>query len=153
MIEYELFLPTECNEKWLYSFLLETDGCLIPSLSSRVDLKEFSSKISKLATHYIAVVDERLAGIASFYFNKAPKFSYLTYLCVHPSYRGLGIGKNLVAKSLSFSEEYGAAGYSAVMRKSNILLLEFYKSFGFEVVSEGFYPGTDIAELHIEKKF
>lgn len=152
-IEYKLYRPGELDASIIHAFLIEMDDYLIPTLSSRVDLGAFATKISNLATHYVAYDGKSLIGLCSFYFNYSPHCSYGTYVCTHPNYRDEMVGVELLQKFIEYCRLNGSKGVEAVIRKSNKALVKFYSAMGFSIVGEENYPNSDIVELHIEKTF
>lgn len=113
------------------SFLLINDGQFIPLLSSRVDLKEYSSKLIKNSQIYSLVFNGENVAYASIYLNdvKGNK-SYIPYLAVSPNYQGRGYARKLMnyvlleAKSKKFKTTQ-----LSVRKVSKAFLL--YKSLGF----------------------
>lgn len=57
-------------------------------------------------------------------------------VCTHPDYQGRGIGKALA----SFAEKWGKEnGYSKINCHARATAVPFYKSMGYQIVSEMFY--------------
>lgn len=154
MITYQFFQPDTLDVQLIYDFLKEVDDYTTPSLSSRVDLLEYATKLKKNATNYIAFDDNVMIGISAFYFNKTPDLSFGTYLCVKKNYQKDGlIGVKLVKDSVEYCQKNGSKGYWGVIRKSNIPLRRMYKILKFKEKSESVYPGSEVVSLIIERLF
>jgi len=60
--------------------------------------------------------------------------THIATLAVHPEYRGLGIGKQLLAVALKRSAQQGANLATLEVRDSNKIAQNIYRNFGFESV-------------------
>ena len=60
--------------------------------------------------------------------------THIATLAVHPEYRGLGIGKQLLAVALKRSAQQGANLATLEVRDSNKVAQNIYRNFGFESV-------------------
>ena len=154
MIKYELYKPGEIESKLLYNFLTEVDDYLTPTLSSRVNLEDYSGKLSRQATNFVAFDDDKMIGLSSFYFNEVPDMSFGTYLCVKEEYqKDGGVGIKLLTDSIDYCEKNNSKGFWCAIRKTNKPLRRLYKYLGFTIKSEQTYPNSDVVELYIEKIF
>jgi ribosomal-protein-alanine N-acetyltransferase len=61
--------------------------------------------------------------------------AHIATIAVHPDYRGLGIGKKLLAVALRESIRRGAGEAMLEVRAHNLTAQAMYRLFGFEVVS------------------
>lgn len=62
--------------------------------------------------------------------------AHIATIAIHPDFRGLGIGKRLLAKVLLAAYQRGGRLAYLEVRRSNMLALKMYQKFGFEVVGE-----------------
>ena len=154
MIEFRMFSPEGLPAHQLLSFLEEVDDYFTPTLSSRVNLSDYSRKLSKQATNFVAIEDDKIVGLSSCYFNKAPEMSFGTYLCVKKEFqKDGGIGIKLISDTIDYCEQNGSKGFWCAIRKTNKPLRKLYKILGFSIRSEQTYPNSDVIELYIEKMF
>lgn len=154
MIEYKLYKPGELEPERLFDFLNEVDDYLTPTLSSRVNLTDYSKKLANQATNYVAIDNGEIIGLSSCYFNEAPEMSFGTYLCVKEEYQKEGgIGIKLISDIIDYCEANGSKGFWCAIRKTNKPLRKMYKILGFTIKSEQTYPNSDVVELYIEKLF
>ncbi len=154
MVEFKVFKPGESDPDKLYDFLMEVDDYLTPTLSSRVNLVDYSQKLSRQATNFVAMNGDEIIGLSSFYFNESPEMSFGTYLCVKNEWQKEGgIGIKLLTDSIDYCEKNGSKGFWCAIRKSNKPLRKLYRYLGFSIKSEETYPNSDVVELYIEKIF
>ncbi|MCR8847676.1 GNAT family N-acetyltransferase [Rossellomorea sp. SC111] len=107
---------------------------------------------------YLAIIDDRVAGYIYGYSSRKGQYYHdllashlhperdwmkncmeLVELGVDPSYRGRGIGKQLVEQLLKNRKEKRVL---LTTRKDNDTAIAFYHAGGFKVIREGFYPNV-----------
>ena len=80
--------------------------------------------------------------------------THIMNLAVHPEFRKQGVGKQLFAFALEFSEARGIVYFALEVRERNNTALEFYKRFGFKVagIRKGYYrdTGEDAVLMELE---
>jgi ribosomal-protein-alanine N-acetyltransferase len=59
---------------------------------------------------------------------------HIATLAVHPDYRGLGVGRQLVAEALQYGVQNGAVMATLEVRAHNMSAQALYRYFGFKVV-------------------
>ena len=151
MIEYQINEPGTLEVQEVLSFLKETDGLVIPSLSSLVILDDYANKITSKAVIFTARDTGRLVGLTAIYFNKAPEYSYSTYTMVRREYQLVEmVGVELSARVKEYTKGNGSAGLRYEIRKSNKALLKYHLKRGARILSEKEYPGTSITALLME---
>ena len=62
--------------------------------------------------------------------------AHIATLAVHPEYRGLEIGKGLLARALLAAYQRGARLAYLEVRRSNLVAQALYQQFGFTIVGE-----------------
>jgi ribosomal protein S18 acetylase RimI-like enzyme len=125
MLTYEI-LKLSKNE--ILTYLAVIDKKLIPKLSGRVDLDQYSEKLFNNAIHFCVTEEEIIIGFCACYFNNpVKKTGYISSFSVSESFREKGIAKNL----LKFVTEYGLSiGYEKIilnvyfLNKTAIILYE-----------------------------
>ena len=70
--------------------------------------------------------------------------AHIANLAVHPSFRGLGIGKKLLAGSILHVYDEGARQFYLEVRRGNLTAQKIYAEFGFEMegVRRNYYQDT-----------
>ncbi len=151
MIDYQIYEPGSLNVEEVLSFLKETDDLMFPSLCTLVDLKEYSQKITSKAVIFTARDEGRLVGLSAIYFNKAPGFSYSTFIMVRREYQRMEmIGIELSSRVKEYVKSNGSAGLRYEIRKTNQPLLRYHLKKGAKIIGERVVPGTDIVFLLME---
>ena len=101
---------------------------------------------------FAAKANGSLVGYLSFY--TVLDETEIVNVCVNSSYRGMGIGKKLVASVIEYSKEHGAKKLMLEVRKSNSVAIKLYEGFGFIPVgvSKNHYklPTEDAILMNLE---
>ena len=154
MINYQINEPGTLDYQEVLTFLKETDELVIPSLSTLVNLEEYSRKITSKAVIFTARDDEKIVGLSAIYFNKAPGFSYSTMMMVKREYQVQEmIGVELSKRVKDYIKRNDSAGLRFEIRKSNQPLVRYHLRRGARIVSESVYPGTDVVSLLMELSY
>lgn len=153
-INYCIYEPGQASSDAFGAFLRETDDLIIPPLSLRVNLDEYSKKVINNAILFVAKTDKEWIGVEAVYFNAYPDFSFSTYLCVKKEYQNNStVGINLMLMQKKYLKEHKTKGLRFAIRKSNSALLNYHLKTGGKIISEHTYPGTEIVEVEMEKIF
>lgn len=151
MINYQINEPGTLDYQEVLAFFKETDELLIPSLSTLVNLEEYSRKITSKAVIFTARDNEKIVGLSAIYFYKAPDFSYSTMIMVKREYQLQEmIGVELSKRVKDYIKRNDSAGLRFEIRKSNQPLVRYHLRRGARIVSENVYPGTDVVSLLME---
>lgn len=153
MIEYYKYGPGEGPKENFHDFVMNSDNLFCPSLSSRVDLETYIKKMYDNGTKQIYIENGAIIGLSVSYINKAPNYSFGTYLLILPEYEGYGLGLAMVKNNLKYAKEIGCKEYRLRIRASNKMLYKFYKSMGFIESEKIPYEGTDEFQYEMIKYF
>lgn len=82
-------------------------------------------------TFIIAIVDERIVGYSASVLKGQE--GHVLSIAVHPDYRGLGIGENLLRENIKRLKELGARRVVLEVGVSNMAAIRLYKKLGFEI--------------------
>ncbi|MBL8098115.1 MAG: GNAT family N-acetyltransferase [Anaerolineales bacterium] len=79
---------------------------------------------------FLAFVDNQLAGQIKMitWWNQ---FAYIDDLIVNPQFRGLGVGKSLIAEAVRWSKEKRFPGIMLETQDDNVAACKLYQSCGF----------------------
>jgi ribosomal-protein-alanine N-acetyltransferase len=101
---------------------------------------------SKEIVGYIMGRIER--GLSNYGFRLTKKGHIVSVAVLH-EYRNLGVGLDLVSKSLKAMEDYGATEFVLEVRESNMSAISLYKKLGFEnsKMLKGYYSDGEDAYL------
>jgi len=72
--------------------------------------------------------------------------AHVATIAVHPEYRGLGLGRRLLAAVLADAIQQGACLATLEVRQGNTVAQELYRKFGFQVVGERAHYYNDNSE-------
>lgn len=153
-IEYNIYEPNTVDYQDFLLFLQETDDLIVPPISSRINLEDYSQKVTKNATMFVAKKGEEWIGVEAVYFKPYPEFSFSTYLCVKKEFQNDStVGMELMLRQKRYLKENRTKGLRFAIRKSNAPLLNYHLKTGGRIIAEHTYPGTDIVEVEMEKIF
>lgn len=116
----------------LFNFIDQVDGLLIPSLSKRVRIVDYASKIFQFATRFEAWCEDELVGLLAVYANTG-KNAYLTLLVVLADYQSFGIASHLLDSFIVFLKDNEYDNVSLAVRTGNLKAIALYKKKGFVV--------------------
>ena len=151
-IKYKLFEKSCIDSTIILDFFKKNDDALIPHISERVNLFDYSNRLSEKAIHFTAFKNGKLVGILSLYFNQFPKFSFCPYFCVNKNYTGQSIGNTLLKMAIDYCILNNSFGIKLTVNKDNLYVIKFYKKNDFYSIEEGFYPNSDKKHLLMGKK-
>ena len=150
---FEIILPESGSYEELYNYLKDIDQTHVPSISSRVNLKEWTKKLIENATLFVYRIDGEIVACVADYINKAPDYTFGTHLSAKHQYADLMLGPDLVMKSIKYAREAGSAGKYGKIRSSYKALVDFYLKLGFKIEKRSFFPNSDVEELEIRLTF
>jgi ribosomal protein S18 acetylase RimI-like enzyme len=124
------------TESEIYDYISVNDQIFIPSLSSRLEIKNFAVKLNKYAVHFCATEKERLVGFTGCYFNDpAKKTGFISTLSVVSEIQG----KKVAGRLLKSVINYGIINEFKQIRLhvyiSNLPAIRLYSGHGFFEVS------------------
>ncbi|MBL8092190.1 MAG: GNAT family N-acetyltransferase [Anaerolineales bacterium] len=93
-----------------------------------VDVDSFIDNEEKII--FLAFVDNQLAGQIKMitWWNQ---FAYIDDLIVNPQFRGLGVGKSLIAEAVRWSKEKRFPGIMLETQDDNVAACKLYQACGF----------------------
>lgn len=120
----------------IHKHLLACNHSFTPSLSTTVNIDEYSKKIRKNAVTFEAWDNNQLVGLVSGYFNDVTsKIGYVTNVSVMVNYQGLGIANMLLVKCINYAKDSEFVKVKLEVHKNNNAAINLYKKFGFNVAS------------------
>ena len=117
------------SHREIYEHLLKTEPVFLNDLRSRVNLKDYSKKMSKNSKTFEMWDDNFLVGIICAYFKKNK--SYISNVSVLQEYYGQGLAKDMLRKIIKFSENRRVSFIELEVNIDNIPAIKLYKKFGF----------------------
>ena len=130
----DIYKSGELSKNIIYDLLKKNDSQFNPLLSSRLDLKHYSIKLSKNSTIITYTKLGKLMGFIAFYNNNhSLDFAYISLICVLQEFQGKGIGTTLLRECISFLKKGGIKAIKLEVDIQNISGLKFYNKFGFDI--------------------
>ena len=105
-------------------------------MSSMVNIKDYTLKLSKFAKVYFAEQNDYDIGMVAFYFDIKNNKIFITSISVLPDYQKKGIGKKLLEKVKSESFLNNIDRIDLEVQKSNIKAIKFYLENKFSLIEE-----------------
>jgi|GEM_PF-1412428 len=120
----------------LFKLLTILDTAFIPPLSSRVDLRYYSSKVVQYAENIILVRDSKDIGYVAIYANDSDqKVSFITSIGVLPEYQGQGLGMELLSAAIAIAQEKGMRCIRLEVDRRNHAAIRIYQKANFAQLS------------------
>jgi len=111
------------------------------SFSTTWPVNAFSNEIrdNKLAHYFVGRVGEEIVAYGGIWVILED--SHITTIAVHPDYRGLKLGEEMLLKLLDEAIAEGASWITLEVRESNEVAQKLYRKYGFTTVStrRGYY--------------
>ena len=105
-----------------------------PTLSERVDIEQYSIKLSKNAFFILACMDGRIVGFIAYYKDYVQQVVYIPLIAVDCSFRGKGIGGAML--DVLFKSSVFINFIRLEVLKNNKRAFRFYIQQGFSVIED-----------------
>jgi len=107
-------------------------------------------KNNNLSIYFVAKTADRIIGYASMW--KVLNEGQIMNIAVHPEFRGVGVGRNLITALINISKKEEITDLILEVRRSNIIAKELYLKFGFQIegIRKSYYSdnGEDAIIMH-----
>jgi ribosomal-protein-alanine N-acetyltransferase len=124
------------TENEIFNYLQNNEDIFIPSLSSRVDLRKFSLKLSERAVHFCAFDNDLLIGLIACYFNDLVTLTgFISTASVVKEYQGQGIASALLDAAVEYGKSKGFTRIMLEVRNENEPAIKIYRECGFIRIS------------------
>lgn len=115
-------------------FLQRVDKDFRHSISSKVDLREYATKLVNRAYVSTAIEGDQIIGLVALYCNDTEKrMAYIPFVAVDSRHRGRHISKALVASAIAYARGNGFK--TIAVHTENPVALNMYVSLGFSVIN------------------
>lgn len=136
MMEYNIGEKIIDN-KSLTKFLLDHDSDFYPTLSYRVNIKKYATKIHKKAILIIVknVNNGKIVGVTAFYANDhIYKTAYLSIIIVDFDYSGKGVAKQMLELLNKYLIKKNYREISLEVYKENKAAIKLYEKEGYRTM-------------------
>lgn len=114
--------------------LSNCDADFIPTLSSRVVIKDYAEKLASKSMRFEAWAGGSLVGLVAVYCNDQDKrIAYITSVSVLKEWMGKGIAANLLKQCIECAKEIGMQRISLEVASDNMPAINLYQKMGFVV--------------------
>jgi ribosomal protein S18 acetylase RimI-like enzyme len=107
------------------------DATFAPPLSERVDIGEYSEKLSAHAMRFEAWDDETLIGLVAAYPDHAHSRMFISNVSVLPAWRGRGLAAGLITRCGDAARDLGLQGMALELSAENVAARRLYEKLGF----------------------
>jgi ribosomal protein S18 acetylase RimI-like enzyme len=108
------------------------DGNFSPRLSLKVDIEEYSKKISAKAQTFEAWSSDTLVGLVAAYLNdRGARSAFITNVSVVKAFTGRGIASALLDRCLDRSRQEGMDAIGLEVSVESREAIRFYEKLGF----------------------
>lgn len=115
---------------------MRVNQLFIPTLSSVVNLEEYSDKIF-LKAHKIEIWhNDKLVGLVAFYSNMDEKVAFITNVSIEKEFQGKQLAKKLIEEVIQINKENNFLHILLEVHKENNLAIQFYKKNNFDIKQE-----------------
>jgi len=116
----------------IQDYFIENTDIFRNTLFKRVNIPEYSNKLSRNAVHFCAYTRNELAGFLACYFNHPKKeFAYITTISVTAKYQSMGIAKSLMNNAIQYAKTNGFPRIRLEVRRDNLSAINMYNKMGF----------------------
>ncbi|MDB9758766.1 GNAT family N-acetyltransferase [Gammaproteobacteria bacterium] len=120
----------------VYNHLSSCDTGFIPPLSSKVELRSYSKKLTSKAYRFeFWVNDELMALVAMYCDDHERKIAFITSVSVHESLRGQGIAKKLLINAIEYAANIQMASVKLELSADNEKAFNLYRNMKFQSIS------------------
>ncbi len=120
----------------LVKFLMEVDRDFPTSLSEKVNIQDYATKLADNAIISAIFEDNQIVGMSAVYCNnKENGYAYIPLVAVHPKMRGKKLSKTLIQSVISIATERKFRKIG--IHTENPIAQKLYESYGFHVIEDG----------------
>ncbi len=135
-LKYIIFKTNTASKEAIYSHLKKCDKLFIPHLSKRVNLEQYSDKLSSKAITFEAWKEEELVGLIAAYLNKEGNFVFISNISVIKKESGKGIASKLLNLCVEDAKKKKLKEIKLEVASKNKIALNFYKKNKFDQITE-----------------
>lgn len=127
----------QLQKKEIYEFLVKCNGLFVKKLSSIVDLKTYSEKLSNNSRQICYYIEDELIGMWVLYVNDLKdKTAFIPIICVLEQYHKRGIGGKLYKEAAKYVKKMGFNSFMLEVYRSDDRARAIYQSFGFKIIEK-----------------
>jgi ribosomal protein S18 acetylase RimI-like enzyme len=133
------------------NFISEYDEEFTPSLSNRVNIQKYTSKLLKRGKNYVYEIEGNIKGLISFYANNYDKKeAYLSIILVAKKYRKSRVADRMMQKMNEYCKKENFQSIKLEMSSEKKGLKKWYESKGYKVEKEYEREGNKCSVMYRE---
>ncbi len=138
-----VYAQRKASPEAICNHLIACNKDFIPPLEEKVNIAEYSMKISEKSITFEAWHSDFLIGLVAAYFNDYTlQNAHITSVSVIRSYTGKGVAARLLKNCIDYARENSFKNIYLEVKRSNHPAINLYKKIGFDV-----YEDKDIMTL------
>ena len=126
------FTVNTCQASQLLAHLSRCSDHYYPPLAARVDLGQYSERLTQRATRFEAWDGDELVGLVAAYLNPATRDCFITNVSVVPTHFRQGLAAKLLQTCLKAAEALGLETASLEVSDRTEPAMQLYRRAGFE---------------------
>lgn len=115
-------------------FLTEVDSIMIPQLSNRVDINDYSQKLAENADNLFAVYHMKDIANCAVYCNR--EVAYISSIAVKEKYQNRGIGNLMMLEIKKHVRDKNICSIRLKVHKGNDTAISYYVKNGFKKIDQ-----------------
>jgi len=122
------------TEKQIFLHLKECDDNFTPPLDEKLNILEYSKKLSNYSVKFEAWGDGVLIGLISTYFNDIKnKTGFITNVSILKEYMGIGIASRLLNMCVEYADKNNFREITLEVKEYNSIAIILYQKFNFTI--------------------
>lgn len=137
------YWTNRASEAQIAEHLLCCDVDFVPTLSERVEIRDYAQKIARKATRFEAWSNGTLVGLVAAYCNDPEtRIAHITSVSVMMVWTGKGIAASLIDQCVAHAKSAGMQQISLDVAAGNMPAIKLYEKSGFMAgqVNKPFIP-------------
>jgi len=125
-----IFRTNHASANQLEGLLRLCELDFVPKLSSQVNIADYANKLHLRATRAESWRDQTLTGFVAFYSNRESLEGFISSVCIHPTERGNGTAKLLLANTEKIMAFNSMRRATLEVGVGNLRATKLYEDFG-----------------------
>ena len=131
-LQTTIYKQNTATDSQVLTHLLKCDNDFVQTLSKKVDIPAYSTRIVQNSITFEAWENDELVGLVAAYFNdQVNKTGFITNVSTVKDQMGKGIALNLMKRCIEYAEENNFRDIGLEVSAENENAIQLYKKFNF----------------------
>ena len=131
-LQTTIYKQNTATDSQVLTHLLKCDNDFVQTLSKKVDIPAYSTRIVQNSITFEAWENDELVGLVAAYFNdQVNKTGFITNVSTVKDQMGKGIASNLMKRCIEYAEENNFREIGLEVSAENENAIQLYKKFNF----------------------